>query len=153
MPTPVVGTLGRRGIAAFPGYSVFILPWSGVKASGGTWARTQDASFLSGGRWDNSGVQNEYWEVSVWLDAGTYKLVLIYTTLTNAGIHNFTGINGSTQTINAYAATANNVYGEVAGIPVTAGLKTIRDTMATKDASSTGYFGYVQSLALIRTGA
>ena len=145
--------LGSRGTTATPGYSVFIVPWAGVKAHSGFGTRTQDSSLLSGGRLDNTVGQNDYWEVDVWLDAGTYKLALIYTTLTNAGIHNITGINGSTQTIDAYAATANNVYGEVTGIAVTAGLKTIRDTMATKNASSTGYFGYVQSLALIRTGA
>lgn len=153
MPTPVVGTLGRRGTAATPGYSIFHLPWAGVKAHSGFGTRTQDASFLSGGRLDNGGAATDYWEVDVWLDAGTYKLTLIYTTLTNAGIHNFTGINGSTQLIDAYAATANNVYSEITGITVTAGLKTIRDTMATKNASSTGHFGYVQSMALIRTGA
>ena len=86
-------------------------------------------------------------------DAGTFKLAVIHSVGTDQGIHNFTGVSG-TQTVDGYAGVgAANTYTEVTGIAVTAGLKTIQDSMATKNASSSAYGGKVNTWAYVRTGA
>lgn len=153
MPTAVVGTLGRRGTAATPGYSVFIVPWAGSKANTTFDTRAQASSNLGGGRLESSGAQNSEVSWDIWLDAGTYKFALLHTQADNAGIYSVQLDTVEKGTIDGYNAVATVVYSEVTGIAVTAGLKTFKLKMATKHASSTSYQARVHSCAWIRTGA
>lgn len=143
-----------RGIAATPGHFWSSAPWSGTKTNTGWATRTQASTHLGGGLLDTDNTnQNNLFTADHWLDDGTYKFALVLTKDSNHGIHNITGING-TQTIDAYdAATQTNQYAEVTGITVTAGLKTVQDSMATKNASSSAYAGRINTYAIVRTGA
>lgn len=154
MPTAVVGTLGRRGIAAFPGYSVFIVPWAGHKSSVNAFTRDQGSGQLGGGRAYTADLLNSEVAWDVWLDSGTYKVAYVYQSASNYGIATFL-LNGvSVGTIDQYAAAgAFNNYSEITAIAVAAGLKTLTVRAASRHASSTGYFLPMNSIAIIRTGA
>lgn len=156
MPTPVVHVFRSRGIAALPGYSVFIEPWAGLKtSSGGAPTRTQSSAALGGGYY-GTGVTtvNNYIETDIWLDVGTYKVALIYHKDTDAGIYDIQLDGVSKGTVDGYAAAAtNNNYSEVTGIAVTKGLKVLKLNMGSKNASSSAYGMYLQSVAWIWTGA
>ena len=149
------GWFRNSGTAAKPGYSVFIVPWAGSKANTRWATRAQSSGRLGGGSLDTDDrLVNASVTFDVWLDAGTYKIAAVHAIETDAGIISITGITGATQTIDTYNATpANNTYTEVGSLAVTAGVKTIVLTMATKNASSTNYGCRLNSLALIRTGA
>lgn len=154
MPFPVGLRLKTSGVVALPGYFIADTPWAGVKTHTNWSTPSQDGGYLSGGRRavDVAGANNAF-ASDHYLATGTFKVALIYSTATYNGIHNITGLSG-TQTIDGYASTgtANN-YSEVTGIAVTAGVKTVTDTLATKNASSTDYQGQVNTLAIVRTGA
>lgn len=140
--------------AATPGYAVFIVPWVASFANTNWATRTQASTVLGGGSLNtDSTAQNNSVTWNIWLDDGTYKVSLIYFKDADQGIHNLTGVSG-TQTVDAYAAApAVNNYSEVTGVVVTAGLKVLLDTMATKNASSSAYGGKIQAVAWVRTGA
>lgn len=152
---PAVGLfLGSRGIAATPGYFWARTPWAGTKSNTNWATRTQSSSALAGGRLDtDTTAQNNLHTQDDWFDAGTWKVALIHQVDTDLGIYNITGISG-TQTVDGYAAAAAfNTYTEVTGITVTAGLKTVQVSMATKNASSSAYGGELNTIAYVRTGA
>lgn len=155
MPTSISAWFNTRGIAATPGYSVFILPWAGVKAHSGWETRDQGSALLGGGWLRSSGTQNNYIEWDIWLEAGTYKCALIYRRNTDAGIFHIQLDGVDKGTVDSYAAAFdNNNYTEVGSIAVaSAGLKTFTLKMASKNASSSNYAGNIQSCAWIRTGA
>lgn len=142
------------GVIALPGYFWARTPWAGTK-SNTLWAtRTQASTVLAGGRLDtDSTAQNNLFTQDDWFDTRTYKVALIYDKGSDQGIHNVTGISG-TQTVDAYAAGASsNNYSEVTGIAVTAGIKTVQDQMATKNASASAYGGKLSTIAYVSTGA
>lgn len=141
-----------------PGYTWMYLPWMGVKSSVGTWARVQSSSYLGGGIWGGGTVtQNDEYTMDVWLDAGTYKFCLVHYQDADRGITTIYLDGASVGTIDSYAAAAGSLagtYSEVTGITVaTAGVKTLKLAVPTKNASSTNYRMNHYSLAWIRTGA
>ena len=156
MPTPIVGWFHSRGVIAIatPGFFLADTPWAGTKTNTGYATRTQLSTVLGGGRLDTDNAsQNNLFTEDRWFDAGTFKLALIHNKDTDHGIFNFTGVSG-TQTVDAYAASGSaNNYSEVTGIAVTAGLKTVQNQIATKNASSTGYRGHLNTWVYLRTGA
>ena len=118
-----------------------------------TATRTQSLSELGGGYLQtDSTAQNNLFTNDHWFDDGTYKWAQINDQNTDQGIYNITGISG-TQTVDGYGVLSSNNYTEVTGITVTAGVKTVTVTMATKNALSSAYGGRLQSYAGIRTGA
>lgn len=148
-----VDPVPSSGTVALPGYSIFALPWQGTKSNTNWATRTQASGELGGGRLDtDSTAQNNLITNDHWLDAGTYKWAQVNDLNTDQGIYNITGISG-TQTVDGYGVLAANSYTEVTGITVTAGLKTVTVTMATKNALSTAYGARLQSYAILRTGA
>lgn len=154
MPTLAAVLTGPRGTAATPSYSVFILPWTASKANTNWSTRNQTSSALGGGYLSSAGNQNDEVSWDIWLDAGTYKFALIHVTNTNHGIYSVQLDAVEQGTIDGYSAGLTwNAYNEVTGIAVTAGLKTFKLKMATKNASSAGYGGHLMSCAWIRTGA
>lgn len=154
MPIVLQHFLMVGGIAATPGYFWARTPFAGTKSNTNWATRTQSSSALAGGRLDtDSTAQNNLFTQDDWLDDGTYKIALIHQVDTDQGIYNITGING-TQTVDGYAAgAAFNTYTEVSGITVTAGLKTVQVSMATKNASASAYGGELNTYAIVRTGA
>lgn len=139
-----------------PGYTWMYLPWMGVKSSVGTWARVQSSSYLGGGIWGGGAVtQNDEYTMDVWLDAGTYKFCLVHYQDADRGITTIYLDGASQGTIDSYAASAGSLagtYSEITGITVaTAGVKTLKLAVPTKNASSTNYRMNHYSLAWIRT--
>lgn len=157
MPFPISLSFRTSGVRATPGYSLFLLPWAGIKAeTGGYSQRNQSSTYLSGGHLNNgSSTQNDQFNDDCWLDTGTYKVALIYRTLASGGIFNIQFDSVLKGTLDGYSVgDTQNVYGEITGIAVpTAKVVNVKNIMATKNASSSSYLGSVQSIALIRTGA
>lgn len=154
MPSPIAAWLGAHGVKALPGYSLFLLPWIGTKSATGFTNRAQSSSYFSGGELLSSSLQNDEFTEDLWLDTGTYKIAHIYRKGTDMGIHSLQLNAVEKGTVDAYnAAASSNNYTEVTGVVLTAGLYTFKVKMATKNASSTAYYGAVNSSAWIRTGA
>lgn len=157
---PIVFSAWRStpSVVATPGYSVFIVPWAGYKSTTGFTNRTQDSAQLGGGyliNFPGVGPQNDEVEWDIWLEAGTYTLFAVSATTTDRGISTFTLDGSSVGTLDWYAgSTTSNVLKTITGITVaTAGLKSFKVKMATKNASSSNYYMQQQSFAWIRTGA
>lgn len=153
-PTRLIGLTGPGGIVATPGYSIFLLPWAGLKATSGTWTRDQNAVRLGGGMLDSAGAQNNSADTDEWFDAGTFKLASIYYKDTEEGIQTWKIGGSSVGTIDSYAASSSeNNYTEITGITVAQGLQNLQVIAATKNGSSSNYYLRINSAALIRTGA
>lgn len=155
-PTSVVHIFRSRGIAATPGFSIFLTPWAGMKATAGdTFQRTQQSGSLGGGvYYPGSNAQSSTSDSDFWLDTGTYKFSVIQEANSNKAIVSVQLDAVTKSTHDGYAAAQTmNAYSEVTGIAVTAGLKVVRFTNPTKNASSSGYGMFLQTAAFIRTGA
>ena len=142
-----------HGVTALPGYFIADTPWAATKTNTNWATRTQASGELAGGRLDtDSTAQNNLLTEDLYLSTGTFKWAIIHRTGPDRGIYNATGVNW-TQTVDGYAVGAtDNVYAEVTGITVTAGLKTVQVQIATKNASSSAYGGSLQTQAWVRTG-
>lgn len=102
---------------------------------------------------DSTGAQNAEIAFDVVLAAGTWAISLIHHQDTNRGIYTISLDASSVGTIDGYAASATtNVRSTVTGISVaTTGKKELKLKMATKNASSSSYFGLVGLIVLRRT--
>lgn len=139
-----------------PGYYWSYLPWMGSKANLNFTARQQNSGALGGGYLQtDTGASGNYIEMDVWVDTGTYKFACIHASSSSRGIVSVLFDGVSQTTVDQYvAAGAPNTYIESSGFSVaTAGVKTMRLTSTTKNASSAGYEMTFQIIALIRTGA
>jgi hypothetical protein len=118
--------------------------------------RTQISNYLGGGILASTGGASGN-EVSwdVWLDAGTYKYAQIHITSSIRGIYSCQLDGVEKGTIDGYSTpgSATNVYTEITGIAVTAGVKVFRLLMATRNAAAIDWIGSIHSGAWIRTGA
>lgn len=107
------------------------------------------------GYWKQSGgSQNDEIGWDVILAAGTWTLELIHVTSSNRGIYTASLDAGSVGTIDGYdgAGPVRNVRSTITGISVAAtGKKRLLLKMATKNASSSSYFGSIQHVSLRRT--
>jgi hypothetical protein len=128
------------------------LPISGTKTATGFTTRAQSASVVGMGYLRNAGAQNDEFTDDFWLDTGTWKAAAIYNKNTDEGIFSIL-FNGVSQgTVDAYAAVSDNNYSELAGLVVaTAAITTVKVATTSKNGSSSGYFNYINSVALIRT--
>ena len=153
MPHAAGLLLHRLGVSALPGYFIADTPWAGVKATTGFTNRGQASTMLSGGQFYNTPALNDLFDQDQWLATGTYKIASLHQQDTTFGICTFL-FNGVSQgTIDAYnaASTVNN-YVEITGLAVTAGLQTIEQKIASKNASSSNYYWAPQTTAFTRTG-
>lgn len=102
---------------------------------------------------ESSGAQNAEITFKVVLAAGTWKLHLVTFTLGNAGIYTVSLDGVSQGTIDGYSSpNVVNVLKTLAGIAaLTSGIHDLNFKMATKNASSSSYFGDLQSIVLERT--
>jgi len=130
-------------------------PWQGTKSTVGTWTRNTVSLELGMGHHQSGGTQNEEATWDVWLDSGTWKIAIIGVTQDVNGIYTLQ-FNGVSQgTIDGYSvALSRNVYTELTGLVVAAqAVKTFQALMATKNASASNYYGFLQSCSFVRTGA
>jgi hypothetical protein len=150
-------TGGGAAAEATSGFSVFIVPWMDKGKANTNWgALTQASGELGGGTLTtDSSAQNNEISWDIWLGAGTYKFALIYSKFSNRGIFSVQLDAVEKGNIDSYGASAtSNNYSEITGIAVaSAGIKTFKLKMATKNASSSAYWGEFNSAAWIRTGA
>lgn len=88
-----------------------------------------------------------------YLDSVTWKVAIVLIKDVNRGIITIKFNGSSVGTIDGYAAaTTPNTYAEVTGIVVaTPAVTTVQLATATKNASSSAYYGDIQSVALIAT--
>jgi hypothetical protein len=114
---------------------------------------TADSAGIYAYRKDSSGSQNAEINWNVILAAGTWTVELIFLKDTNACIYSVQFDSVEKGTIDSYAAsTTRNTRASVAGITVaTTGKVQLKLKMATKNASSSSYVGYLQHVQLRRT--
>lgn len=100
----------------------------------------------------SSGAQNDeiYWDIGA--SGGTWTIVLWYVKSANQGIYTVSIDGVSVGTIDGYAAgTTYNNKSSITGVSITAGQRRLKLQMATKNGSSSGYFGEINNLTLNRT--
>lgn len=114
---------------------------------------TTYANHVFGGVKQSSGAQNDEIAWDVVLAAGTWTVEVVHFKASTAGIYSvrFDGVDKGT--VDGYAAAQTaNARGSVSGISVaSSGKVRVSLKMATKNASSSSYFGYVSHLQLRRT--
>jgi hypothetical protein len=124
-----------------------------LATSSGIWTVTPSSSAIFGGTILSSGAENEYVEWDISVVPGTYELTLLHTEANNRGIYTV-DIDGTTVgTIDGYAASVTGVFDRISSIAVaSAGLVPIRFTMATRNGSSSNFYGSISGFTLTRTG-
>lgn len=132
------------------GWLPFMANKSSVPAS---WTRAVRSDMLGMDQFYNNGAVNDYVEWDAYLDTGTWKIAIIHEKRPDGGIFSLQLDGGTVGTIDSYAAGATpNNYAEVTGISITgAGVKALRLSALSKNASSSSYYIIHQSIALIRT--
>lgn len=131
-----------------------IYPWSQIDVVPGVIGRTASTTRLSGGMISPSVTAvNNYLLATMFLEAGTYELVVIHHTANDVGIYTV-NIDASTEgTFDGYSVGATeNVVSTIPGIVIaTSGDHEIVLLAATKNAASAGYALNPQELAFTRT--
>lgn len=129
--------------------SVFVPPatqtnWSTLNVS---------TSLLNNGQLTSSGAQNAEIGWDVLLAAGTWSLTLITSKFTNRGIYTALLDGASIGTLDGYdPSNLSNVVQTISGVIIPAsGKRRLLLRMATKNASSSSYFGAIQAVGLVRT--
>lgn len=124
-----------------------------ASAASGSWVFGADSASLMAGWVQAGATQNEYIEYPVYLISGTYSFYLLHCKDTNRGIYTFALDGSSIGTIDGYnGSTSRNQTGSITGVSVaSSGLKTLRVTMATKNASSSAYQATIQLITIIKT--
>jgi hypothetical protein len=126
-------------------------------ATVGTWTSdylnvNDTGSAYSG--WVNisSGAQNDAISFDFACAAGTYSFELFHLAFTNRGIYTVRIDGVSVGTIDGYAAAILTPSRDVVtGIAIAAGQHTVTLLMATKNASSSSFFGIIERAVLTRT--
>lgn len=125
--------------------------FSAVNLNTNDWLRLRRAS---------SGAQNDevVFRLPSVLEAGTWKFALLHSADVNSGIYTIAASADGTSwtdvtTIDGYAASTTKTRSVATGLTVPAGTKYLRLKMATKNASSSSYFGVFNHLSGVRTGA
>ncbi len=128
-------------------------PMSGASANT-NWSGFNDSlgSFYYGTEKLSNGTQNDSIEFDVLIGTGTWDLTFIYNKGNNRGIFTVTLGGASFGTQDAYnASSANNNKATMTGLVVTTpGAKRLKFQMATKNASSSNYYGGLQHIQLRR---
>lgn len=142
------------------GSSLDDLPWVmdvppiSYSATTGPGTVAQNTSNTWGSQVYATSAQNEYIEFKVWLAEGTYDLNMVCSTFTSRAILDVT-INGgsSVGTMDTYSASpVFNVTKTISGISISfTGVHTVRLTAATKNASSSNYYSYINWLQFRKT--
>lgn len=105
------------------------------------------------GQVQSSGSQNDYIEWKILLNAGTWELFFNYLKNNNNGIYTVTLDGVTIATIDAYAASLASAQRSITSSIVvgSTGQHLLRFTMATKNGSSSNYYGQLQYIQIRRT--
>ncbi len=114
---------------------------------------TVDTGALHNGYCRSSGAQNDEKTWDVVLPAGTYTIECMFRHLDSRGIAHIYIDSAQQGTIDTYnASNTYNQLGTVTGVVIAAGgTYELKIKMATKNGSSSGYYGELGSAKLIRT--
>ena len=133
-------------------YQVMI-PFSNPSASSGTVTVSADNTIFGAYRVFTS-AQNNYLEYPVLLAAGTWKVNFYSTRGTDRSIITISIDGSDVGTVDAYGSTQINTPYTLGSITIaTSGIKLLRFTAATKNASSSGYIMMLYVVSMTRTGA
>jgi hypothetical protein len=146
-----VGTAPAWTAPVLPRY-VFVVGVSAPSATTGFTANV-DLSSQFGDYRISTSAQNDTITWPVTLDAGTYTLTLIHSKGTSRGIYTIKIDGSSVGTIDGYNGSTTNNVTDLASIAVTGGYHTVEFLMATKNGSSSAYYGIINGFSLTRTGA
>lgn len=130
-----------------------INPMAAAAVSAVTWStKTVDTAQLGNGYLQAS-VQNAELNFDVVLAAGTWDIRILSLTNNLSGIYTVQLDGVTVGTIDHYSASVvRNIWGAVNSVAVaTSGKKRLKFLMATKNASSTDYRGYLTAIQLQRT--
>jgi hypothetical protein len=146
------------GGTSTPAWTIDLDGFNVVGAFVGTVTPNFDSLCFYGGYLQSGGTQNEQFDWPVMLAAGTWTIVLMCTQSSSGGIATLrlddgAGNFSTVGTADLYnAGLARNVGFSFTGVSVAAtGKKTLRVLMATKNASSSNYYLFLQHIALLRT--
>lgn len=149
----MLGASGNMADSAPAPWLIQIEPVDGSHANTNWSTRTQDSLEYYGGDLGSTGAQNAEvsWEIP--LSAGTWTCILVHRKGTAHGIFSVRLAGAEVGTVDSYnASNSVNNFSSITGIVVSAtGRVTFALRMATKNASSTNYFGYVQHITWLRT--
>ncbi len=144
-------TLGGVGSAGIDNWLIDINPAAG--SHGNTnWSTLNTSGGIGGSDTESSGAQNDeiYWDLGV--SGGTWDITVVYYRGNNRGIATVSVDGVSAGTIDFYNASAVvNQIGTITGVSITAGKRRLKLKMATKNGSSSSYFGTIQWVQLRRT--
>ncbi len=103
----------------------------------------------------STGAQHAEASFDFYAESGTYILDVVHTRGNDRGIYTVEVDGASVGTIDGYVAAGGAAMTtSIAGIHLaTTGVHRARLRMATKNASSSSYFGYLSEMYLTRTGA
>lgn len=146
--TPEAGTSEGGELSTPIAVNVFM----GASANTNWSTIAADTAGIGNGYRLSTGAQNATVSFEVYLGVGTWEIDLMYAKGGNMGIITV-AVGGATEgTVDAYAAsgTRNHIATITPVDVVTAGIKTITLTMATKNASSSNYYGQIQHIQVRR---
>ena len=109
---------------------------------------------IYGAQKNSGGFQNDEINFDVVLGIGTWTFELLYSKDSNRGIYTVSlDVTGTLGTIDAYAAAGSfNNRSSITGVSVASnGKQRLKLKMATKNASSSAYYGSIQHIQLRRT--
>lgn len=111
------------------------------------------ATSIHCGAKQSSGAQNDSITWDILLAAGTWSIELLYSSGSNRGIYSIQFNSVEKGTIDGYSAGAvENARSSITGIVVSTTAKIeLKLKMATKNASSSGYYGSIVDIRLMRT--
>lgn len=136
------------------GHRIDFPAWSAWSSTTG-FSRSVQA-IMGGGRAISSSSINDYVEYPVALVAGTWDFNLTHSKGTNRGIYTV-AVDGSTiGTIDGYRSLGGlaNQLDTISGWSIAEdGVYPVRLTMASKNGGSSAYYGIMQWLSFVRTGA
>jgi len=129
---------------------IYIPARNGTLVGAWTIVTYSDISYATPG-YQSSGAANDAVSFDLWMEAGTYAAFCTFRKSTNTGIITVNLGGASQGTVDTYAAAIAYGSGAVTGIVVTAGQRTWQLQMATKNASSSSYYGELFYVTIYRT--
>ena len=134
-------------------WNVNLLPFFPNATIAGTWAITYSANLALATQYLSDGTQNDEIHYQLFLQAGTYTLNLVGDKDVNRGIYTVLLNGSSVGTLDAYAGTRANIATMTLTsiVVATTGVQTFGIKMATKNASSGGYYATPSLFNFIRT--
>lgn len=152
-PTATDDAANKKYVDAATPWNIDINPILKPATQSGWADVVKDDNQLMNGQLQSDGAQNRSVGWDITLGAGTWDFTLLCTTNSNQGIVTVSFDGVSVGTIDLYsAALTQNVLKSITGISVASTAKVrLLLKMATKNASSSSYYGVISALGLRRT--